>query len=94
MLGNARVNTVRVARTWEHWWHGNACFRAQGPTGDRAGFKFGEEARAIRRCARRSSTTSSFLAQASTESQGPWDSNYQIEDDYSWFVPGKKGDHD
>ncbi|MBI3264784.1 MAG: TonB-dependent receptor, partial [Acidobacteria bacterium] len=34
------------------------------------------------------------LAQASTESQGPWDSNYQIEDDFSWFLPGKKGDHD
>ena len=36
----------------------------------------------------------SFLAQASTESQGPWDSNYQIEDDFSWFLPGKKGDHE
>ena len=35
-----------------------------------------------------------FLAQASTESQGPWDSNYQVEDDYSWFRPGKHGDHD
>jgi hypothetical protein len=32
VLGNARVNTFRVARTWEHWWHGNACFRAQGGT--------------------------------------------------------------
>ena len=50
--------------------------------------------RAIRRCARRSWINSSFLGQASTESQGPWDSNYQIEDDYSWFIPGKKGDHD
>ena len=50
--------------------------------------------RATRRCARRSSTTSSFLAQASTESQGPWDSNYQVEDNFSWFLPGKKGDHD
>ena len=30
----------------------------------------------------------------STEAQGPWDSNYQIEDHFSWFVPGKKGDHD
>ena len=35
-----------------------------------------------------------FLSQASTESQGPWDSNYQVEDDYSWFLPGKHGDHD
>ena len=30
VFGNARVNTVRVARTWEHWWHGNACSRALG----------------------------------------------------------------
>ena len=47
-----------------------------------------------RRSACRSSIRSSFLGQASTESQGPWDSNYQIEDDFSWFLPGKKGDHD
>ena len=35
-----------------------------------------------------------LLIGASTESQGPWDSNYQIEDDFSWFIPGKKGDHE
>jgi hypothetical protein len=29
----------------------------------------------------------------STESQGPWDTNYQVEDNLSWFVPGKMGDH-
>ena len=32
--------------------------------------------------------------QASTEAQGPWDSNWQIEDDFSWFIPGKRGDHE
>ena len=31
VLGNSRVNTLRLARTWEHWWHANACTRAQGP---------------------------------------------------------------
>ena len=52
-------------------------------------------ARAARRCARRSSSyLAACSAQASTESQGPWDSNYQVEDDFSWFVPGKKGDHE
>src|SRR5205823_6527371 len=25
VLGNARDNTIRLARTWENWWHGNAC---------------------------------------------------------------------
>ena len=88
VLGNARVNTVRVARTWEHWWHGNGCWREQGPEGK--GFEvIGQQSL----CPPQLNQTS-FLGQASTESQGPWDSNYQIEDDYSWFLPGKKGDHD
>src|SRR5437773_3659382 len=43
VLSSARVNTVRVARTWEHWWHGNECFRAQGPLGGREGFEFKKE---------------------------------------------------
>ena len=94
VLGNSRVNTVRVARTWEHWWHGNACFRAQGDTGDRAGFKFGDEAKGQQSLCQPQLSYLSLLGQASTESQGPWDSNYQIEDDYSWFMPGKHGDHD
>ena len=94
VLGNARVNTFRVARTWEHWWHGNACFRTQGGNPDRAGFNFGEEAAGNQALCPPQLDNLGFLAQASTESQGPWDSNYQIEDTYSWFVPNKKGDHD
>jgi hypothetical protein len=88
VLGNARVNTVRVARTWEHWWHGNECWRAQGP--ERPSTKVVNQQS---KCAPQLDYLS-FLTQASTESQGPWDSNYQIEDDFSWFIPGKKGDHD
>jgi hypothetical protein len=94
VLGNARVNTFRVARTWEHWWHGNECFRAQGPNGGREGFVFGTEDQGNQALCPPQLDHLSFLGQASTESQGPWDSNYQIEDDYSWFLPGKKGDHD
>ncbi len=94
VVGNAKVNTVRIARTWEHWWHGNECFRAQGGSGDRAGFKFGEEDTGNQALCPPQLDYPAFLAQASTESQGPWDSNYQLEDDYSWFLPGKKGDHD
>ena len=94
VFGNARVNTVRVARTWEHWWHGNPCFRAQGGSGDQAGFKFGDEARGDQSLCAPQLSYLSLLGQASTEAQGPWDSNYQVEDDYSWFVPGKKGDHE
>jgi Carboxypeptidase regulatory-like domain len=94
VLGNSRVNTVRLARTWEHWWHGNECFRAQGPNGGREGFDFGNETIGNQALCPPQLNNLDFLTQASTESQGPWDSNYQIEDDYSWFLPGKKGDHD
>ncbi len=83
VFGNSKVNTVRVARTWEHWWHGNACTRGLGI--EREGSLAG--------CPPQLSFLS-FVTQASTEAQGPWDSNYQIEDDLSWFIPGKKGDHE
>ncbi len=26
VLGGTKVNTFRVAKTWEHWWHGNAVY--------------------------------------------------------------------
>jgi hypothetical protein len=94
VLGNARVNTVRLARTWEHWWHGNECFRAQGPRGGQEGFDFGTEFTGNQALCPPQLNYLNFLAQASTESQGPWDSNYQVEDDYSWFHPGRHGDHD
>ena len=94
VLGNSRVNTVRVARTWEHWWHGNECFRAQGPNGGREGFEFGNEPTGNQSLCPPQLNYLEYLSQASTESQGPWDSNYQVEDDYSWFMPGKHGDHD
>lgn len=83
VFGNTRVNTVRVARTWEHWWHGNECTRSLG---------FEREG-PLSQCPPQLDYLS-FLAQASTEAQGPWDSNWQIEDDFSWHVPGKKGDHE
>ena len=83
VLGNSRVNTVRLARTWEHWWHANECARAQG-----------EEAVQDQSLCPPQLDQLSFLGQASTELQGPWDSNWQIEDDFSWFIPGKHGDHE
>jgi Carboxypeptidase regulatory-like domain len=93
VLGGTKVNTFRVAKTWEHWWHGNLCTRGQGSEGGNEGFKFGDEARSdMTLCA----PQLNYLEQiegGSTESQGPWDTNYQVEDNFSWFVPGKKGDH-
>ena len=57
VFGNNRVNTVRVARTWEHWWHGNACFRAQGRRRQLKDSSSAKRPREDRRCARRSSAT-------------------------------------
>jgi hypothetical protein len=94
VIGDNRVNTVRVARTWEHWWHGNECFRAQGSAGGLEGFKFGEETSGSQALCAPQLNHPQLLAQASTEAQGPWDSNFQVEDDFSWFIPGKKGDHE
>jgi hypothetical protein len=83
VLGSARVNTLRLGRTWEHWWHGNPCAR-----------KLGFEQKGPQSQCPPQLDYVSFRAQASTEAQGPWDSNWQVEDDFSWFVPGKKGDHE
>src|SRR5207248_3639313 len=68
VLSNARVNTVRVARTWEHWWHGNACFRTQGSQGGQEGFIFKQEAEGNQALCPPQLDYLSFLAQASTES--------------------------
>ncbi|MEQ1910402.1 MAG: TonB-dependent receptor, partial [Vicinamibacterales bacterium] len=85
VFGNAKVNTVRIARTWEHWWHGNECSRHGDERLEREGLQVN--------CAPQLAYPN-FFDQASTEAQGPWDSNYLLEDNFSWFIPGKKGDHD
>jgi hypothetical protein len=85
VFGSAKVNTLRIARTWEHWWHGNECSRH----GDQRLEREGEQVNCAPQLA-----YPNFFTQASTEAQGPWDSNYLIEDNFSWFIPGKKGDHE
>ena len=93
VFGNSRVNTFRVARTWEHWWQANECFRAQGPNDDWTGFDFGKETAGNQALCPPQLEHPSFLAQSGIQAQGPWDSNYQVEDHLSWFVPNKKGSH-
>ncbi|MGE0363297.1 MAG: carboxypeptidase regulatory-like domain-containing protein [Vicinamibacterales bacterium] len=93
VLGGTKVNTFRFAKTWEHWWHGNLCTRGQGQEGGREGFKFGTEDQSDMTLCAPQLNYLEQLEGGSTENQGPWDTNYQIEDNFSWFVPGKKGDH-
>ncbi len=93
VLGGTKVNTFRIAKTWEHWWHGNLCTRSQGSEGGNEGFKFGTEDESDMTLCAPQLNYREQIEGGSTESQGPWDTNYQVEDSFSWFVPGKKGDH-
>jgi hypothetical protein len=93
VFGNSRVNTFRVAKTWEHSWQGNDCFRAQGANDDWTGFEFGKEDAGNQTLCLPQLNHLSFPVQAGIDAQGRWDSNYQVEDHFSWFVPNKKGTH-
>ena len=94
VFGNSRVNTFRVARTWEHFWQANECFRAQGASDDWMGFEFGKEDAGNQALCPPQLDHLSFVTQSAIAAQGPWDSSFQIEDHFSWFVPNKKGTHD
>ncbi len=79
VLGNTRVNTLRVAWTQEDVSFANPCFNGNGhkqidckPT---LAFQ-------------------SFTDQQSSVAQARVNDAYQIENTFSWFLPGKMGDHD
>jgi hypothetical protein len=94
VLGTRRVNTFRVGRTWEHFFRANVCFRDQGPAGGDAGFKAGAEDKGDQSLCPPQLSFISFVTQGGTSAGGPWDSNYDVEDDMSWFFPTSKGNHD
>ncbi len=84
VLGNNKVNTVRISATSESFFRGNPCWRANGGfdnPGNQAmcppEFEF-------------NSFTDNQLAGAS----GRDDENSQWNDTFSWFVPNMGGDHD
>ncbi|MBA2303110.1 MAG: TonB-dependent receptor [Acidobacteria bacterium] len=77
VLGNTRVNTLRVAWTQEDVLFGNPCFN-QGTQ------------------AACPSTLNylTFTDQQNSTAQSRINNAYQIEDTFSWFLPGRRGDHD
>jgi hypothetical protein len=79
VLGNTRVNTLRVGWTQEDVSFGNPCFNGNGR--DQAA------------CAP-TLAFSTFTDQQSTTAQARVNDAIQIEDTMSWFLPGRKGDHD
>jgi hypothetical protein len=79
VLGNSRVNTLRLGWTQEDVSFGNPCFNGNGrnqaacqPT-----LAFG-----------------TFTDQQSTVAQARVNDAIQLENTMAWFIPGKRGDHD
>ena len=78
VLGNTRVNTLRLAWTQEDVSFGNPCFnngRNQALCDPTLNFD-------------------TFTTQQSTVAQARVNDAYQLENTLSWFVPGRRGDHD
>ncbi len=79
VLGNNRVNTMRIAFTRENVAFANPGFNGNGQHQDQL------------------LPTLNFLTftdQQNNVAQARINNAYQLEDTFSWFVPGKKGDHD
>ena len=79
VLGNTRVNTLRLAWTQEDVAFANPCFNTNGR--DQAG------------CLP-TLNFDTFSTQQSAVAQARVNDAYQLEDTFSWFVPGRGGDHD
>jgi hypothetical protein len=79
VLGNSRLNTVRVAFTRENVAFGNPGFYGNGRRQDHL---------------QPTLQFLTFIDQQSNVAQARINNAYQLEDTLSWFLPGKKGDHD
>jgi hypothetical protein len=78
VLGNSRVNTLRAAWTQEDVIFGNPCFNQDQ---NQAGCQ-------------PTLVFLTFTTQQNPTAQSRINNAYQIEDTFSWFIPGKGGDHD
>jgi hypothetical protein len=79
VLGNTRVNTLRLAWTQEDVAFANPCFNTNGR--DQAG------------CLP-TLNFDTFTTQQSAVAQARVNDAYQLENTFSWFLPGRAGDHD
>ncbi len=79
VLGATKVNTLRVAWTQEDVAFANPCFNGNGHRQVDCPPTLAFQ---------------SFTDQQSAVAQARVNDAYQIEDTFSWFVPGKRGDHD
>ncbi len=79
VFGNSRVNTLRVNWTQEDVAFANPCYNQNGR---------------IQADCEPSLDFLSFDDQQSPRAQARINDAYQVDDTFSWFIPGKKGDHD
>ena len=79
VLGNTRVNTLRLGWTREDVTFANACFNGNGR----------DQAACLPTL-----TYQTFADQQSAVAQARVNDAFQIEDTLSWFLPGWHGDHD
>jgi hypothetical protein len=79
VLGNARLNTLRVSFTRENVSFGNPGFNGNGR--DQAALP-------------PTLQYLTFIDQQSNVAQARINNAWQLEDTFSWFVPGRRGDHD
>ena len=79
VLGNARVNTARVSFTRENVSFANPGFNGNGRRQDELPPML---------------VFLNFVDQQSQVAQARINNAVQLEDTYSWFMPGKRGDHD
>jgi hypothetical protein len=77
-FGNTRFNTLRAAYTQEDVAFANANFNGNGQRGDQL---------------LPTLQFQTFTDQQSSVMQARVNDAYQLDDTFSWFVPGKKGDH-
>jgi hypothetical protein len=79
VIGNTRVNTLRVAWTQEDVAFANPCFNTNGRN---------------QAACQPTLTFQTFTTQQSSVAQSRVNDAFQVEDTLAWFIPGKRGDHD
>jgi hypothetical protein len=93
VLSNTKVNTIRFGLTKEQTVHSNKLLRAQDPAYGRCvpcpGAMISGQSLLPPRL-----SFLSFDAQADDTSDFSLDDAYTVEDTFSWFIPGKRGNHD
>jgi outer membrane receptor protein involved in Fe transport len=79
VLGNTRVNTLRLAWTQEDVSFANPCFNTNGR---------------IQAACSPTLAFDTYTTQQSSVAQARVNDAYQLEDTFSWFIPNRAGDHD